>query len=425
MSTAVLSRLRRPLPDQTPTVRIVKVYAQLYSVDVRYMIVYGGRRSAKSFSVSQLLVRRAIEYVRTIVVMRKVANTLRLSVWRRVLSALEEAGIRPLCKVNKSERSIELPNGSVFHFVGADDPEKLKSIEGVTDYWLEEGNEFDEIDLDTIDAGLSADVVPIPQIWITFNPIPFVEAYVPWLLARFVRPVPHELGKMAIDRERGVCVLRTWYRHNPFCPEATIRLLESYKETNPDLYVMWALGEFTFLEGVIFKNWDVVPEVPEYAELKGYGLDFGFADDPLAVIKVWMTNRELWLQQRVYATELTNQEASAEMEAAGVRKRLDLIVGDSAEPKSIKELRQLGWFVVPCDKGPDYKRAAIRYLQGFKIHVLSDSPDLIKEFSTWSWKKDKVTGRYLPIPVDGGDHGIDATIYKTYTRRIKQWGVAA
>lgn len=400
-------------------VRICKTYAQLYNISCRYMVVYGGRRSAKSVSVSQLLVRRAIENAgRRVGVLRKFAVTLRLSVWERVLAAIEETGIALReCDINKSERSIVLPNGSGFYFFGADDPQKMKSIEGFTDFWLEEANEFDELDLDTLDAGLSAAVIPAPQVWLTFNPIPYVEGFIPWLVSRFVGKVSNVLSVPQFNND--ICVLRTWYKDNPFCPATTVKLLNSYKDTNPALYRMWALGEFTHLEGVILRNWDIVDSVPEGARLLGYGVDFGFADDPFTCVEVWQSHEEMWFRQVVYATNLTNAEASDAMEEGGVRKREDDIVADAAEPKSIKELRQMGWIVNPCDKAPDYKRAAIRYLQSFVLHVTRDSPDIIREFSVWSWKKDKVSGRFLPVPVDGNDHAVDAIIYRTYTRRAR------
>lgn len=408
--------------EKQAVVRINRAFNALYQVTCRYMVIYGGRRSSKSVSVSQLLMRRACEHVRKIVVMRKYATTIKLSVWARVIAAIEETGVTQReCNINKTERYIELPTGSVFHFVGADDPQKLKSIESVTDYWLEEANEFDEIDLNTIDAGLSADVEPPPQIWLTFNPIPFVEGFIPWLVSRFVHKVAHEMSKVAIDDD--VCVLRSWYKDNAFCPAAIKKLLEGYKDSNPELYRMWALGEFVHLEGVIFKNWDVVDSVPEGVDLVGYGLDFGFANDPLAVTRVWKSHEDIWLEEVVYEVELTNAEASALMEERGMQRHEDHVVADSAEPKSIKELRNLGWVVTPCDKGPDYKRAAIRYLKGFRMHVTKRSTNLIKELSTWSWKKDKVSGRFLPIPMDGNDHGIDSVIYRTFTK-AKMWGVA-
>jgi len=105
-----------------------------------------------------------------------------------------------------------------------------------------------------------------------------------------------------------------------------------------------------------------------------------------------------------------------------LRKRGDEIIADSAEPKSIRELRKLGWLILSADKGPDYKRAAAQYLRSLTIHVLEGSPNIVKEFATWSWKQDK-QGNILPVVADGNDHLIDALIYRVF-RRHKRWGLA-
>jgi phage terminase large subunit len=337
-----------------------------------------------------------------------------------MLNALHELINPRYLDENKSEYQINLPNGSQILFVGADDPQKLKSIEGVTDYWMEEATEFDEDDFDTIDAGLSADVDPPPSITMTFNPIPNIPGSQHWIQRRYLN-IEHELSKLAIKGD--TAVLRTYYGDNAFCPEETVRVLERYKKTNPSLYKMWGLGLFTVLEGVILDgNWDIVKEVPEGIPLKGYGMDFGFADDPAAVVKAWVHNDEVWLQEVVYASGLTNPELSAVMVEQGVRKRKDEIIADSAEPKSIKDLRNMGWFVLPCKKSRDYKTAAAQFLRSIKIHILEGSYNMIKEFSTWAWKRDQ-QGNKLPIPADGNDHLVDATIYRIY-RHAARWGIA-
>jgi phage terminase large subunit len=379
------------------------------------MVVYGGRRSSKSVSVSQLLVRRALENPgRKIVVMRKVAATLRLSVWPRVKAALEEAGVLSMCDINKSDRTIELPNTSMFIFVGADDPEKLKSLEGATDFWLEELPEFDEMDLDTVDAGLSADVWPVCQIWMTFNPVPIIEGVVQWFVQRFVRAVEHELSVPAISGD--ICVLRTWYKDNAFCPPATVKLLENYAACNPELYKLWALGEFTHLEGVIFKNWDIVDSVPTEGGVHelGYGLDFGFSVDPSALVRGWgrgmnTEQPEIWLLEEIYETELNNQQLGARMRQIGVP-ATSLIAADAGEPKSIDELMFMGFNVQGATWGKADVRAGLMQMQAMKVHLVRGSTNLIKEWSTYCWKKDR-NGKALPAPVDAYNHGIDAARY--------------
>ncbi len=362
--------------------------------------------------MSQLLVRQALENPgRRIVILRKFATSIRLSVWDRVKSAIEEALPLSMCDINISNRRIGLPTGSEFQFVGADDTEKLKSIEDVGTYWLEEATEFVEQELNVLDAGMSTQCTPPPQFWLTFNPVPQIGAHQHWLQERFTGKIEHE---MSVPRVSGnVCVLRTWYKDNAMCPQINIDILEGYKEHNELLYLMWALGEFTHLEGSILSNYNVVESVPARAHSLGYAIDFGYSVDPAAVVAVWQHGREIWIEQKVYMAGLTNPDLSEAMEEAGIPKYAH-IVADSAEPKSIEELRREGWTVEPAIKfGQQFKKSAALFLQGLQIHILENSHDLQRECATWSWKIDK-ENHVLPIVEDGNDHGIDALIYRIY-----------
>ena len=395
------------------TVYVNKVYGQLRRYDKRYFVNYGGRRSGKSVAISQLLVRRAIDHPgRRIMVLRKVGTTVRHSVLPRMKAAVDEIIGLENVTVRLVDREIHFQNGSVIGFGSLDDVEKWKSAEGIHDYWLEEASEMSIEDFNTLDAGLSTPCDPQPSIWLSFNPIPLVRNSKHWLQERFL-DIEHKLEQPA--ETHNSVVLRTWFRSNKWCPQPTVDLLLGYRKSNPELWKMWGLGEFTTLKGAILTNWDIVAEVPEGIPFAGYGLDFGFAEDPAAFIAVWAYRDEIWLQQKVYATGLTNQELSSAMQEAGAKKGLSDIVGDSAEPKSIEELRKDGWIIRGSEKSPDYKRAAAMYLRGKTIHCLEDSPDLIKELGSWSWKQDR-NGNVLPVVGDGHDHGIDAVIYRVFTR---------
>lgn len=389
--------------------KINKCYWNLSKYTERYIVVYGGRRSGKSFGVSQLLAVRAGLYKRQIVVMRKVARTIRLSVFPRMISALQDAGI-PI-EVNKSDMVIKLFNGSQFWFVGADDPEKLKSLEGATDYWLEEAPEFDEQDFNVIDAGLSAPCDPPPQIFLTFNPIPQIPGHQHWLQRRFL---PSDIPIAQPIIHDNIVVLRTTYKQNTFCPEETKKVLEGYKQKHPDLYRMWALGEFVTMEGAILDDWDTVDKVPDGVQVVGYGLDFGFANDPATVVKVYKHNDDFYVDELLYETGLTNQALGLRMKQMGISHN-DIIRADSAEPKSIAELKEMGFTVLPSEKSPDYKRAAAQWLRSKHLHLINGSTNLIREIASWSWDRDK-HGNQLPKPADGDDHTVDALIYAVYKK---------
>ncbi len=386
-----------------------RIYWQLRSQQSRYLVTYGSRRSGKSWAIAQIFALRAVTHVRKIIVLRKFATSLRLSVWPQVQIALEEIGYLRYAKINKSERTISLPNGSEIHFLGADDPEKLKSLTNVTDYWLEEATEFTETDFDTLDAGMSPKVDDPPaQIFLSFNPVPIIAGQRHWVQRRFFTGIKPGINRLVVNGR--ATVLRTWYKSNAFCPPDVVRVLEAYKTENPLLYKLWTLGEFALLKGAILRpeNIRTAGAVPAGARFLGHGLDFGFSIDPAAAIGVWTSAGELFVKEYVYALDLTNPELSMAMIDAGIQPAAHLIA-DSAEPKSIRELQQLGWTVTPSEKGADYKRAAAIFLRGFIINCV-EAPNALRELQSWSWKLDK-NDTPLPVVADGNDHCVDALLY--------------
>ena len=396
-------------------VEINRIYHQLKDVSARYTLVWGGRRSGKSVAISQLLVMLACGSPRKILIVRKFGTSIRLSTWPRMLQAVDESVGLHKCQVRLVDKEIHLPNGSVFLFTGADDVEKMKSIEGLTDVWVEESTEIEENDLNVIDAGLSANVTPRPRIFFSFNPIPAIPGSPFWLQRRFLNRVPHELGKLVVKDD--IAVLKTYYRHNAYCPPETVKLLTGYETDSPDLFEMWALGNWVILKGAILKDWDTEPFAPEGVPCSGFGLDYGFANDPAAVVKLWKRGRDIWIEEQLYATDLTNPDLSIGMQDAGMRPGVDVIKADSAEPKSIEEMRRMGWIISGAKKWPDYKREAALFLKGHHLHVVGASPNLKREIATWSWKQDpKDPEKVLPIVADGNDHTMDAMIYGAFTK---------
>jgi phage terminase large subunit len=402
-----------------PEIKINAVYQQLFKAgglrdDCRYFEVYGGRRSGKSHDVVQAISLTALSQPRHFVpIIRKVGATIKDSVYAEYLDFFTRNNI-PV-QVNKTDKEITLPNGSRIRGFGLDDAEKLKSLKGATIIHVEEANEITEADFDSIDAGLSPNQYP-GRIFLTHNPVPQIPGSLHWIQARFLQH-PHELSKVSIiETPTGrALVLRTWYKDNAFCPEATKRVLEGYKDTNPEKYKLWALGEFTKLEGVVFRNWDIVSCVPGevYPESLGIGLDFGFSGDPTAAVRVWVreSTREIWLQQLVYSTDLYNTDIYNALKAAGVGP-YEEVTADSARPDIIGDLYRMGLNGIKgVKKYSGYKEDIAMRLQGYQIHVTEESTDIIKELSTYSWARDK-NGKQLPKLQDGDDHGIDGFIMK-------------
>ena len=396
-------------------IEINSVYKQLFGddgtlrKDVRYFVEVGGRRSAKTHdgAVSPLIITALSEPEHFIPCIRKVAATLKDSVFSELTSFKREHDIPGA--VNKTDKEITLPNGSRFRGFGLDDPDKLKSLSKATIIWIEEANELSESDFDSIDAGLSPAKYP-GRIILTFNPMPQIPGSLHWLQRRFLQ-CPYELSKAYVDQKTNALVLRTWYKDNKFCPPETVKVLEGYEKTNPELYKLWALGEFTKLEGVVFDNWDIVPCVPDgiVNDSQGCAVDFGFSNDPAACVRLWIYNNDIYAKQLVYKTGLHNQMLFNEMKAAGVEE-FERVVADSARPDIISDLKDLGIKGIDgVKKYSGYKEEVANRIKSYNIHIVEGSTDLVREISTYSWMRDK-NGKQLPKLQDGEDHAIDCIL---------------
>lgn len=402
-----------------PQIKINSVWEQLFIKgqlrdDVRYFEVFGGRRSSKSHDIVQIICLTIMqEPGHFVVAIRKVGATLKDSVFSEYADFFRRNNIRVM--LNKTDKEIGLPNGSRIRCFGLDDAEKLKSLKGATIIHFEEANEISESDFDSIDAGLSPANYPA-RIFLTHNPVAQIPGSLHWIQRRFLQ-VPHELSKAVVDKKTNALILRTWYKDNAFCPEATKKVLEGYKETNPEKYKLWALGEFTKMEGCVFTKWDIVASVPP--ELLhddiGVGLDFGFSNDPSAAVRVWVREgtREIWIKQLVYKTDLFNDALYAELREAGVTE-FEEVTADSARPDIIADLYRLGLNgIKPVSKKANYKEDVATRLQGYQIHLIEGDTDAIREFSTYAWARDK-NGKQLPKLQDGDDHCVDAFIMKMH-----------
>lgn len=387
----------------------LKAHEFLFDSPKRYLGDYGGRGSGKSVGASQAFLFRALQRPLPAIIVRKVARTNRLSTYPRIIAELAAMKIIHLCNINKSEMTIKLPNGATIFFLGMDDHEKIKSIEGAWLAWIEEADGLSEQDFDSVDFSLRQGG---DTIIMTFNPPPTIPGAVHWIKQRF------------IDGADPDCDFRkTTYLDNVrFLPTKYVERLELLKKSNYELYQMWALGEFVAMQGAIFTNWGVVDKIPPDAAFLGYGLDFGFTVDPAALIASYKCNGEFYHQELIYQTGLTNQDLIAEMRTLGVDGR---IVADSAEPKSIEDLRRAGFDVSKSVKGQDSVRAGLDYLRGFRHNITSDSTGLIREFGSYVWKQDR-NGKSKPEPIGSFNHGIDALRYnccKTESGTPKQLNI--
>lgn len=377
-------------------------YSDLFDYSKRYEIFYGGAGSGKSYFITQKLLIKALNERRKILVIRKVARTLKDSCFQLFLDTIEKFQLTSYVKINRSNYTIELPNKSLILFYGMDNSEKIKSITGITDIWLEETTEFTEDDITQLDLRLRDAKAANQQIYYSFNPVSKANiCYKKWFA-----------DDATYDKER-TTIFHSTYKDNKFLPDSYISSLEALKEQNPTYYKIYALGEFGSLDKVIFNNWEIgaMPENKSKLELL-IGLDFGFTNDATALVIAYLdeNSKTIYVETELYKKGLTNNEIALSIENLGISK--SLIIADSAEPKSIEELRRAGIRrIKAASKGKDSILSGIQKLQQYKIVVNPNCENLIVELQNYSWQKDKATNEYINKPIDSFNHAIDALRY--------------
>lgn len=343
----------------------------------------GGTSSGKTYAIMQNLFLHAIEEPNQVItVVGQDIPNLKVGALRdaETIVASSEVLQSYINNYNKSDRLFTFFNSSIIEFKSYDDWQDAKS--GKRDYlFLNEVNGiakpiFDELYLRT-KRKTYLDYNPNTEFWVHTDLI----------------------GK------ENVSLIISDHRHNTFLDEKIHNKIEAIED--PELWKVYARGLTGKLEGVIFRDYNIVPNISLDAKLIGYGLDFGFTNDPTALIAMYNQNGEIVLDELIYEKRLLNVDISNRMKELNVS---GTIIADSAEPKSIAELQSYGWFVEAAKKGPDSIRQSINVLKRYKINVTQSSHNLKKELNAYKWKQSK-EGKLENVPVDFMNHAIDATRY--------------
>ena len=212
--------------------------------------------------------------------------------------------------------------------------------------------------------------------------------------------------------------IKSTYLDNDQLDEQIIKSIEKRKYTDPMWWNVYGLGNVGTLEGVIFPQFDIVDTIPNDVKWVVCGLDFGYSNDPTAFIEVAFKEDQLYFNQVLFETGLTNDDIVAKLQNMGIG-RMSEIYADSAEPKSIEEIRRKGYKLIkPTVKGKDSIVNGITLLKQYKLNVTKSSVDLIKEFRNYQWFKDK-DGKHHNKPIDSWNHGIDAVRYAASMKLTK------
>jgi phage terminase large subunit len=386
------------------------VYLPLLNDTNRYLLLYGGRDSAKSYFAAQKVIIDTMRkpYSRYILV-RKAYAHIKDSQFQTIKDIILSYGLMDFFVfIENPLRIIFKKNGNMIIARGLDKEHKTKSIKDPTGVWYEEMNEIGFNDFIKTTTSLRGGII---QEIATFNP----EMETEWINSYFF-PLKENYEKSdgnfhyVKSIRTDTTILHTTYKDNCYVTPQSAELLESFKNIDENYYRIYTLGLWGgVLEGLIYDNWEIADEIPKESKFLGYGLDWGFTNDPTAIIRVNIGEGVLYLDEVYYRKGATNQEIAGELIRCGINKT-DEIVADSAEPKSIQELWAAGWNVHPAVKGPDSIRAGISKIRQFKIVVTSRSTNLIRELKNYRWKMDK-DGNSLNEPIDNYNHGLDGIRY--------------
>lgn len=391
-----------------------KGYKDFWRFKGRYRVCKGSRASKKSKTTALNFITRIMQYPGSnLLVVRKVFRTLKDSCFTDLVWAINRLKVNQYWDCKESPLEITyIPTGQKILFRGLDDPLKITSITvsvgSLCWLWIEEAYEImAESDFDMINESIRGEVAEglFKQVTITFNP--WNERH--WLKAKF----------FDVKNDPEILAITTNYMCNEWLDESDLNLFETMKKNNPKRYKVAGLGEWGISDGLIYENWEERTFNIHSDEFKAehpnltsaFGLDFGYTNDPTALFcgLVDEAKKEIYVFDEMYQKALTNIQIYEKIKDMGYAK--EKIKADSAEPKSIEELREYGLYGIrPARKGKDSINNGVQFIQGYKIIIHPNCTNFLTEISNYTWDINK-EGRKLNVPVDMFNHLMDAMRY--------------
>jgi len=388
-------------------IKTSNVFTKNRKANTRIIVNEGSSRSTKTYSIAQLLIGLALESKVKITACRSKLTWLKATAYLDFIDVLQNHfNLYDPRSMNRTELIYTFPNGSTFRFLGLDEVQKLHGYKGNI-LWINEAMEcakgsFTQLAMRTTD-----------KIFIDYNP----SAETHWIYDTVI--------------PRDDCTfIKSTYKDNPFLEQAIIDEIERLEPTpanikmgtaDETLWKIYGLGERAAHKGLIFGDTEICKDLPPKEEWKkhAYGLDFGFTNDPTSLSLVVLSHGELYFKQLLYEKGLVNRKDPKMPKQKSIEQRFEEleipenaeIWADSAEPKSIKDLQNAGWFNLQgADKGKDSIVNGIQNIKRYKTYITECSIDAIKERNNYKWAQDK-NDKILNKPVDAFNHFFDSIRY--------------
>lgn len=367
----------------------------------RWEIYKGSAGSGKSHFITQKIIIKALREKRRVMICRRYGTTMRNSVFKLFKDVIESFKITHLTRIKESDMSITLPNGSEIIFVGLDNEEKLLSIAGITDIFIEEVYEVPKEIVDQLNLRMRGKA-PNQQIYMAFNPISAKH----WL---------YDFCEGSTRPESSIYSQST-FRDNPFLPDEYVKALEDMYRTNPNKARVFCDGNWgADVEGLVYKNhilsdFDINELIKQGLEVR-VGIDWGFVDPTTVVVSLFdKPKKEIYIIGEYYKRGATLEEIKDGIIGLGISKQK--MYCDGAEPDKVDYLRRNGFNAVSAKKGAGSVKAGISFLQDMKIICHESCVNVAAELENYVYLKDKKTGQYIEDSYDHDfSHTMDALRY--------------
>lgn len=367
----------------------------------RWEIYKGSAGSGKSHFITQKIIIKALREKRRVMICRRYGTTMRNSVFKLFKDVIESFKITHLTRIKESDMSITLPNGSEIIFVGLDNEEKLLSIAGITDVFIEEVYEVPKEIVDQLNLRMRGKA-PNQQIYMAFNPISAKH----WL---------YDFCEGSTRPESSIYSEST-FRDNPFLPDEYVKALEDMYRTNPNKARVFCDGNWgADVEGLVYKNhvlsdFDINELIKQGLEVR-VGIDWGFVDPTTVVVSLFdKSKKEIYIIGEFYKRGATLEEIKDGIIQLGISKQK--MYCDGAEPDKVDYLRRNGFNAVSAKKGAGSVKAGISFLQDMKIICHESCVNVAAELENYVYLKDKKTGQYVEDSYDHDfSHTMDALRY--------------
>lgn len=359
-------------------------------------VIRGGQGAGKTISTLILLINHASSKPnKEILIISAELTKMRLTVIKDFVKVMRLAGLYDDRRF-LAETLYKFPNGSFIKFIGLDKEDVGKGLRCDVAYF-NEVNKCDKISYRQVASRAKivyADYNPDAEFFIDTDVIPRADC--DFLCLTF------EDNELLDERERHEILM---YKQLGYNPDGSVK--DPYWANAWEVYGLGKIGNLT---GAIFNNWEVIPELPKEAELICYGMDWGFTNDPTALVAVYKWNQDIIIDELIYKTGLTNSMLVELMKELKIDDYSE-IIADSSDPKSIQDLRNMGYpNIIGAKKGTDSVVFGISKMQEYKIWITANSTNAIKEFRSYTWAVDR-NGKATGQPIDKHNHIIDPVRY--------------